>query len=67
MPETPQTDATLVCPVCGGAARVAIPEDACLFFWDCPACGTLLRPKPGDCCVLCSYADVPCLPVQRGT
>ena len=24
-------------------------------------------PKPGDCCVFCSYATVPCPPVQVGT
>jgi hypothetical protein len=23
-----------------------------------------LRPKPGDCCVFCSYGSVPCLPIQ---
>ncbi|MDD2796322.1 MAG: GDCCVxC domain-containing (seleno)protein [Acidocella sp.] len=24
----------------------------------------MLRPKPGDCCVLCSYGSVPCPPIQ---
>ena len=26
--------------------------------------GAALRPKPGDCCVFCSYGSVPCPPVQ---
>jgi hypothetical protein len=24
----------------------------------------LLKPKPGDCCVFCSYGSVACPPVQ---
>ncbi|HET7922642.1 MAG TPA: GDCCVxC domain-containing (seleno)protein [Gammaproteobacteria bacterium] len=57
-------DGTVTCPVCGTSTRVRMPTDACQFFWDCPACGTLLKPHPGDCCVFCSYGDVPCPPVQ---
>ncbi len=41
-----------------------MPTDACLFFWDCPGCGALIRPKPGHCCVFCSYGSVACPPVQ---
>ena len=33
---------------------------------DCKPCGALLKPKPGDCCVFCSYGTVPCPPVQAG-
>jgi hypothetical protein len=25
----------------------------------------LLKPKSGDCCVFCSYGDVPCPPIQE--
>ena len=41
-----------------------MPTDACLFFHECAGCHALLRPKPGDCCVFCSYGSVPCPPVQ---
>jgi len=58
-------EATLGCPHCGKRTRAAMPEDACLWFFECPGCGVLLRPKPGDCCVFCSYGDAPCPPVQR--
>ena len=57
---------TLTCPVCGTATAMTMPTDACQFFLDCPACGIVLRPNPGDCCVFCSYGDVPCPPVQQG-
>jgi hypothetical protein len=57
---------TLTCPACGTSKRETMPTDACQFFYDCTSCGTLLRPKPGDCCVFCSYGDVACPPVQMG-
>ena len=56
---------TLTCPACGYAREETMPEDACLWYWECPGCATLLRPRPGDCCVFCSYGSVPCPPVQK--
>ena len=56
----------LTCPACGHAEVLEMPEDACVYFHECPACGTLLKPKTGDCCVFCSYGDVPCPPKQAG-
>jgi hypothetical protein len=41
-----------------------MPTDACQYFYECTGCGTLLRPKHGDCCVFCSYGSVPCPPIQ---
>ena len=43
---------------------VRMPTDACQFFYECKGCGERLKPKPGDCCVFCSYGSVPCPPVQ---
>jgi hypothetical protein len=39
-----------------------MPDDACVFFFECPECKTLLRPLEGDCCVFCSYGDHKCPP-----
>ena len=58
-------DSTVTCPRCGHRDSVAMPEDACLYFYDCLGCGETLRPLPGDCCVFCSYGSVPCPPIQR--
>jgi hypothetical protein len=55
---------TLTCPKCGKSSVEKMPDDACLFFWNCPGCGARLKPKRGDCCVFCSYGSVPCPPVQ---
>ena len=57
---------TLTCPHCGYRATETMPTDACQYFYDCPACAAVLKPKPGDCCVFCSYGDTPCPPVQAG-
>ncbi len=57
-------ESTLTCPHCGHATRETMPTDACKWFHECEACGALLRPRPGDCCVFCSYGSVPCPPVQ---
>jgi hypothetical protein len=52
---------TLTCPSCGYQKVEPIPSDACLYFYDCAGCGTLLKPLLGDCCVFCSYGTVKCL------
>jgi hypothetical protein len=44
-----------------------MPTDACLPFYECRNCKALLRRKPGDCCVFCSYGSVKCPPVQDST
>ena len=56
---------TLTCPECGCAAMEVMPEDACLYFYECKGCNSLLRPRAGDCCVFCSYGDMPCPPIQN--
>ncbi|MBI2306487.1 MAG: hypothetical protein HYU78_04215 [Rhodocyclales bacterium] len=58
-------ESTLTCPACGHRQTETMPVDACLWFYECPGCRRLLKPKPGDCCVFCSYGDVPCPPVQH--
>jgi hypothetical protein len=56
--------ATITCAVCGGTATEPMPTDACRYLYTCDHCGTSLRPRPGDCCVFCSYGRVPCPPKQ---
>jgi hypothetical protein len=57
-------EATITCPHCAYRASETMPTNACRHFYRCNACGELLRPQPGDCCVFCSYADVRCPPKQ---
>jgi hypothetical protein len=48
------------CPACGVESAALMPQDACLYFWDCGACQTVVRPRLGDCCVFCSYGSTAC-------
>jgi hypothetical protein len=54
----------ITCPHCGAAREEAMPTDVCVYFYGCTACQALIRAKPGDCCVFCSFGTVPCPPVQ---
>lgn len=57
-------NSVLTCPECGHAKSETMPTDACQWFYECESCRTVLRPKPGDCCVFCSFGSVPCPPIQ---
>jgi len=60
-----ELNSTITCPECGHAQTEVMPTDACQWFYDCKGCKALLKPKPGDCCVYCSYGTVPCPPMQE--
>jgi hypothetical protein len=64
LPRRARRRSVLTCPECGHRREEAMPADACLFFYDCKGCGIVLRPKPGECCVFCSYGTVRCPPMQ---
>jgi len=57
--------AVITCPVCGHQQEEQMPEDACLFFYECKNCQTMLKPKEGDCCVFCSYGSEKCPPKKN--
>ncbi|HEX6136240.1 MAG TPA: GDCCVxC domain-containing (seleno)protein [Casimicrobiaceae bacterium] len=58
-------ESALRCPACGHVSVETMPTDACQWAYECERCHTLLRPKPGDCCVYCSYGSVRCPPMQE--
>ena len=58
--------AHLTCPDCHAVTAEEMPEDRCLFFWECAQCHVVSRPQPGDCCVFCSYSDRRCPPREEG-
>ena len=57
-------EATIVCPECGRSEAETMPVHARQQRYGCKACGAILKPKPGDCCVYCSYSTAPCPPLQ---
>lgn len=58
-------ESVLTCPHCGFAKSETMPTDACQFYYECSNCKALLRPKPGDCCVFCSFGSVKCPSIQQ--
>jgi hypothetical protein len=58
-------ESVLTCPHCGFSSLETMPTDACQYFYECRWCKALLRPKPGDCCVFCSFGSMPCPPIQQ--
>ncbi|MBI1921975.1 MAG: MerC family mercury resistance protein [Geobacter sp.] len=64
MGETMKLTSTITCPVCGFQKEENMPTDACQFFYECTQCKTVLRPKPGECCVFCSYGTEKCPSIQ---
>lgn len=61
-----ELESTITCPHCGHQKQETMPTDACVHFYECENCHAMLRPKPGDCCVFCSYGSVKCPPIQSG-
>lgn len=57
----------LTCPVCNAVSTETMPIDQCVYFYECPQCKKVLKPKAGDCCVFCSYGDKRCPFVQETT
>ena len=60
-----ELQSTIICPHCGHKATETMPANSSWYFYICRSCTMRLRPKPGDCCVFCSYGTVPCPPVQE--
>lgn len=55
----------VTCPKCGLKKEEIMPTDSCQYFYVCENCGVVLKPKPGDCCVFCSYGSVKCPSIQE--
>jgi len=60
----PVLASTITCPICGFAATEIMPIDACVYIYECQGCRKLVRPKPGDCCVFCSFGSDKCPSIQ---
>ncbi len=59
-------ESVITCPECGHQTTEIMPTNACQYFYNCMNCHARLKPKPGDCCVYCSYGTVVCPPMQSG-
>lgn len=65
--KTAELKSSITCPDCKYKKEEMMPTDACRWFYECENCKKIIKPKPGDCCVYCSYGTVKCPPIQMGT
>ncbi|MHA1211864.1 MAG: GDCCVxC domain-containing (seleno)protein [Candidatus Heimdallarchaeota archaeon] len=54
----------ITCPNCGFKKEETMPTNYCQVKYKCTNCGSILKPKSGDCCVYCSYGTEKCPPLQ---
>ncbi len=50
----------LTCPICRSQREEVMSPVTALLTYECRSCHEVLRPKPDDCCVFCSYGSVKC-------
>jgi hypothetical protein len=56
----------ITCPFCGFTKEEIMPDNSCVYFYECELCKKILKPIKGNCCVFCSYGDIKCPPMQKG-
>jgi hypothetical protein len=59
-------ESIITCPNCGFQKEETMPKDSCQFFYECKNCNIVLKPKPDDGCVFCSYGTERCPSIQNG-
>lgn len=59
-----ELETTIVCPSCGHRETERMHEGVHQYFYRCKGCAKILKPINGDCCVFCSFGDVPCPTTQ---
>ena len=55
----------ITCPNCNSKEELKMPNNACLYFYNCNNCDSIIKSLNGDCCVFCSYGNVCCPPKQK--
>ena len=55
----------ITCPECGFSKIERMPTDNCQILYTYENCNENLKPNNGDCCVYCTHATIPYLPIQE--
>jgi hypothetical protein len=59
-----EINARITCPFCRFEKEETMPRDFCQINYICGRCKRMMKPKPGTCCIFCSYSDTVCPPKQ---
>ncbi|WP_371743194.1 GDCCVxC domain-containing (seleno)protein [Polynucleobacter sp. MWH-UH35A] len=49
----------VTCPYCQ-ASEIMSSEEGAQHLYRCRSCSAILKPKSGDCCILCSFGNRDC-------
>jgi hypothetical protein len=58
-------ESTLTCPKCGAVQTETMPLDVWQWYYECQQCQAMVATTEDDCCIFCSYGDVPCPAIQK--
>ncbi|WP_425594886.1 GDCCVxC domain-containing (seleno)protein [Polynucleobacter yangtzensis] len=56
--------AIVTCPHCQNSEIVSSDEGS-QHFYRCGSCSAILKPKSGDCCILCSFGNRDCFSSEQ--
>jgi hypothetical protein len=58
-------ESSLTCPHCGVVQTESMPVDVWQWYYECRQCHALVSITEDDCCIFCSYGDIPCPAIQK--
>ncbi|WP_305848976.1 GDCCVxC domain-containing (seleno)protein [Polynucleobacter sp. MG-6-Vaara-E2] len=53
-------ESTVTCPHCEASETLLLQSGSTHHFYRCRSCSAILKPKSGDCCILCSFGSSDC-------
>ncbi|QWE09641.1 hypothetical protein AOC20_06215 [Polynucleobacter ibericus] len=53
-------ESIVTCPHCDASEAIHIERGTSHHFYRCRSCSAILKPKSGDCCILCSFGNRDC-------
>ena len=53
-------ESIVTCPHCQASELINLEGGVSYHLYRCQSCSVILKPKSGDCCILCSFGDRDC-------
>ncbi|WP_370623702.1 GDCCVxC domain-containing (seleno)protein [Polynucleobacter sp. AP-Reno-20A-A9] len=53
-------ESIVTCPHCQASEAINSEHGASQHLYRCRSCSAILKPKSGDCCILCSFGNRDC-------
>ncbi|ABP34804.1 GDCCVxC domain-containing (seleno)protein [Polynucleobacter asymbioticus] len=55
-----ELESVVTCPHCQASEVIKVEAGTSQHLYRCRSCSAILKPKSGDCCILCSFGDRDC-------